>query len=60
MRSRTMSVIIGVTTFVVVIAAWKAYVSWADVSKFLLPPPSRSEPRPSSSSRSRQPGSTRG
>jgi NitT/TauT family transport system permease protein len=39
MRSRTTSVIIGVTTFVVVIAAWKLYVSWADVSKFLLPPP---------------------
>jgi NitT/TauT family transport system permease protein len=39
MRSKTTSVIIAVLTFVLIIAAWKAYVVWADVSKFLLPPP---------------------
>jgi NitT/TauT family transport system permease protein len=39
MRSRWTSAAIGILTFVILIAAWKAYVSWADVSKFLLPPP---------------------
>jgi NitT/TauT family transport system permease protein len=38
-RGRSLSLLIGVVTFVALIAAWKAYVSIADVSKFVLPAP---------------------
>jgi len=38
-RGRTLSLIIGIATFVVLVAAWKAYVSITDVSKFVLPAP---------------------
>jgi NitT/TauT family transport system permease protein len=38
-HGRLASLAIAVATLVVLIVAWKAYVSWADVSKFVLPPP---------------------
>jgi NitT/TauT family transport system permease protein len=38
-RRRVVSIMIGIVTFAFVIAAWKAYVTWWDVSKFVLPPP---------------------
>ena len=39
MRGRALSLAIGVVTFLALIAAWKIYVSVADISKFVLPAP---------------------
>jgi NitT/TauT family transport system permease protein len=38
-RSQLLSLAIGVGTLVVLVVGWKAYVSWANVSRFVLPPP---------------------
>jgi NitT/TauT family transport system permease protein len=39
MRERVLTAVSVLVTLVIIVAAWKAYVSWRDVSKFLLPPP---------------------
>jgi NitT/TauT family transport system permease protein len=39
MRSRWAGVGLAVGAFVVLVAAWQAYVTWFEVSAFLLPPP---------------------
>lgn len=39
MGDRLLSVVVAVLAVVAVLVSWKAYVSWFDVSPFLLPPP---------------------
>lgn len=39
MRERILTVISVLVTLVIIVVGWKAYVTWYDVSRFLLPPP---------------------
>jgi NitT/TauT family transport system permease protein len=39
MRERLLSVLATTVAVAVLVAAWKLYVVWSDVSRFLLPPP---------------------
>ncbi len=38
-RSRVLSLLLGLAILAALLGGWKLYVSWADVSPFVLPPP---------------------